>query len=163
MPDANFTGTANLQIITNDLASTLVGRPENRPDTVAINVSVPTEYSGLLATYYNNTDLSGTGIQRIDPSIDFNSQGDWGRETSPAPRIAGTNWSALLARQNPGHHDRRHTRSTSPATMASGSGSTTLTSMAGLTNRAVTYTLHDQPGGRAMVRDPHGVFPGRRR
>ncbi len=89
MPDANFQGVCNVTIATDNLASAVSGGEQTTTDTVAVNVSVPTEYSGLLATYYDNTDLSGTGVQRIDPSIDF-SMG----EVSPAPDVPGTYWSA---------------------------------------------------------------------
>jgi hypothetical protein len=93
MPGAGFTGTADLQITTNDLAPALFGGQQVTTNVVAINVAVPTEHSGLLATYYNSPDLSGTGVQRIDSAVDF-SMSDWGKEISPAPGVAGTNWSA---------------------------------------------------------------------
>ena len=92
-PDANYQGTCNLTITTNDLAPAVLGGAKTTTNTLAINVAIPSEYSGLLATYYDNTDLSGVGIQRIDPTIDF-SMGGWGSEVSPAPSIPGTNWSA---------------------------------------------------------------------
>ena len=55
---------------------------------------MPSDFSGLLGTYYNGTDLSGPGIQRIDTSIDMQSQGDWASPSSPAPGISDTYWSA---------------------------------------------------------------------
>ena len=40
----------------------------------------PVAYNGLLATYYNNDDFTGTTFQRIDSTINFN----WGTEGSPS-------------------------------------------------------------------------------
>ena len=89
MPDANYQGACNVTIATDDLAPVVSGGAKTTTSTVAVNVSVPTEYTGLLATYYDNIDLSGTGIQRIDTSINFNTG-----EVSLAPSIPGNNWSA---------------------------------------------------------------------
>ena len=58
MPDADFTGTAHLTITTNDLASGAVGGAKTTTDTVAINVSAPSQDSGLLGSYVNLTDLA---------------------------------------------------------------------------------------------------------
>ena len=93
LPDANFNGTVDLTVTTSNLASILSGGPKTATNTVAINFSVPTDYSGLLATYYGNTDLSGTGIQRVDSSIDFTID-NYSGTISPAPGIGGNNWSA---------------------------------------------------------------------
>ena len=49
---------------------------------------MPSGYQGLLATY-QSSDGSGPLVSRVDPSIDFN----WGNQGSPAPGIAGTNWT----------------------------------------------------------------------
>src|SRR6185436_11745122 len=45
--------------------------------------------TGLSATYYNNQDLSGTTVTRVDPVVDF----DWGLG-SPAPAIGADTFSA---------------------------------------------------------------------
>ena len=53
----DFLGTANLQITVNNQAPAFAdGGPKTTTATVAINVSMPSDYSGLLATYYNNSD-----------------------------------------------------------------------------------------------------------
>ena len=44
---------------------------------------------GLSATYYNNSDLTGSTVTRIDPTIDFN----WG-SGSPSPSIGANTFSA---------------------------------------------------------------------
>ena len=93
MPDANYLGTSHLTVTTTDLALGVAGGAKSTTNTIAVNVAMPTDYTGLFATYYDNTTLSGTGIQCIDTSIDFD-RGDWGSEVSPAPSIPGTNWSA---------------------------------------------------------------------
>ncbi len=92
-PDANFLGDCHLTVTTDDLALAVTGGPKTTTTSVAVNVAMPTEYTGLLATYYDSTDLSGPGVQRIDPTVDF-GMGNWGSEVSPAPSIPGTNWSA---------------------------------------------------------------------
>ena len=90
VPPVDFTGTANLQISTNDLASILAGGPKTDANTIAINVANPSSYSGLLGMYYNNLDATGTPVYRVDSTVNFN----WGTQGSPAPGISGTNWSA---------------------------------------------------------------------
>ncbi len=90
MPDADFAGTAHLQITSNDLASDAVGGAKTTTSTVAINVAMPSQYSGLLGTYYNSTDPTFAPVSRVDATIDFN----WGNQGSPAPGIQGSNWGA---------------------------------------------------------------------
>ena len=148
-----------MTITTNDLAPAVSGGAKTTTDTVAVNVAVPTEYSGLLATYYNNTDLSGTGIQRIDPSIDFN----WalGREVSPAPGIPGTNWSACWQGKI-----QATVTGTYTFYVTGDDGVRLWVNDAYVDGWTVPigHNLHadDRLGGRAMVHDPHGVLPGRR-
>ena len=85
----DFTGTDNLQITTSDLASILAGGPKTDAETVAINVSTPSTYAGLLGIYYNNLNGTGTPVYRIDPTVNFN----WGNQNAPASGIPGCNWS----------------------------------------------------------------------
>jgi hypothetical protein len=49
----------------------------------------PGDGDGLLATYYDHIDFSGPTVTRVDQTVDF----DWAGG-SPAPGIAGNNWSA---------------------------------------------------------------------
>ena len=95
MPVANATGPVTLQITTNDQAPTLAGGPKIDSDTLTINITAPSNTQGLLATFYSNMDFTGTTIQRIDSTINF----DWGFEGSPAPGIAGSHYSAVWAGQ----------------------------------------------------------------
>ena len=50
MPAADVSGDYTLTITTDNLASLVAGGAKTTTNTVAIDVSVPTEYSGLLAT-----------------------------------------------------------------------------------------------------------------
>jgi glucose/arabinose dehydrogenase len=50
---------------------------------------VPATGTGLSATYYDNIDLTGPTVTRIDPTVDFN----WGTG-SPAPSIGANTFSA---------------------------------------------------------------------
>ena len=86
----DFVGTANVQITTSDLDAILAGGPKITTDTVAINASLPSDFSGLLGAYYNNLSFTGTPVYRIDPTINF----DWGNQGSPAPGIVGSGWAA---------------------------------------------------------------------
>ena len=86
----DFVGTANVQITTSDLAAILAGGPKITTDTVAINASLPSDFSGLLGAYYSNLSFTGTPVYRIDPTINF----DWGNQGSPAPGIVGSGWAA---------------------------------------------------------------------
>ncbi|HZT40852.1 MAG TPA: chitobiase/beta-hexosaminidase C-terminal domain-containing protein [Chthonomonadaceae bacterium] len=49
----------------------------------------PGNGDGLWATYYNNLNLSGTHVNRIDSTVNFNWNGN-----PPAISIPGVNWSA---------------------------------------------------------------------
>jgi GH35 family endo-1,4-beta-xylanase len=49
----------------------------------------PNQAAGLTATYFDNVDLTGTAVTRIDPFVDF----DFG-EGSPAPGIGAESFSA---------------------------------------------------------------------
>jgi Tc toxin complex TcA C-terminal TcB-binding domain/ABC toxin N-terminal region/Neuraminidase-like domain/PA14 domain/Putative peptidoglycan binding domain/Salmonella virulence plasmid 28.1kDa A protein len=59
--------------------------------------------SGLAGTYFNNADLSGAGLLRIDPTIDF----DWGAG-SPDPAIGpgafSARWTGKLIAPNNGDY-----------------------------------------------------------
>ena len=69
MPDANFVETAHLTIATNDLDSGAVGGAKTTTSTVAINVAAPSQYSGLVGSYVNLTDLAlgKNATQSSDP------------------------------------------------------------------------------------------------
>ena len=75
---------------TTDLASFLDGGPKTTTSTIAINLSVPSDYQGLFAEYDNNPNFAAMPIDRIDPTINFN----WGNEGSPAPGVAGNSFTA---------------------------------------------------------------------
>ena len=72
------------------MASALTGGAKTTTSTVSIAITAPWQYNGLLGTYYNNADFTGTSVQRIDSAINF----DWGNEGSPIQGIDGTTWSA---------------------------------------------------------------------
>ena len=72
------------------MAPALTGGPKTTTSTVSIAITAPWQYNGLLGTYYNNADFTGTSVQRIDSAINF----DWGNEGSPIQGIDGTTWSA---------------------------------------------------------------------
>ena len=84
-PGTGFTGQVNLQMTTNDLAPAFTGGPRTDSDTVSITVA---SAQGFLATYFNNPDFTGTTVQRVDPTIDFNLSG-----ASPVAGIDATDWS----------------------------------------------------------------------
>ena len=60
----DYISAANLQITTNDMASVLTGGPQTTTSTVSIAITAPWQYSGLLGSYYNNADFTGTSVQR---------------------------------------------------------------------------------------------------
>lgn len=49
----------------------------------------PGNGDGLYATYFGNIDLTGTTVTHIDPTVDFNWNGN-----APIAGIGGSNWSA---------------------------------------------------------------------
>ena len=158
VPTVDFTGTDNLQITTNDLASILAGGPKTDADTVAINVSDPSSYSGLLGIYYNNLDATGTPVYRVDPTVNF----DWGNQGSPASGIQGTNWSASWQGQVLANDSGMYTFYATGGRRRSPLGQRSIdVRRLELPGRHHLFG-HDLLGGRAVVLDPHGLFPGRR-
>ena len=78
--NSQYIGADNVKITVNDMASPLTGGPQAPTSTVPITIAAPWQYNGLLATYYDNDDFTGTSYQRIDSSINFN----YGTEGSPS-------------------------------------------------------------------------------
>ena len=78
-PGTGYTGQVSLQITTNDMGPAFAGGSKSDADTVAITVA---NSQGFLATYYSNPDFTGTAVQTVDPTIDFNWNG-----SSPASGI----------------------------------------------------------------------------
>ena len=87
---SGYISSAALQITTDDMAPALTGGGKTCTSTVNIDINAPGEYSGLLATYYSNSDFTGTSYQRVDPNVNF----EWGFiDPSPMPGIGPNNWS----------------------------------------------------------------------
>ena len=71
-------------------ASHTVSTPAaNTTYTATYRVSTGGSVNGLRATYYNNIDLTGTTVTRVDPTIDFT----WG-SGSPSPSVGADTFSA---------------------------------------------------------------------
>jgi hypothetical protein len=87
---STYISSANLQITTDDMAPALTGGSKLATSTVAIDIHAPWQYNGLLATYYNNPDFTGTTVQRVDTQINF----EGGNAVSPAAGIDGNTFSA---------------------------------------------------------------------
>ena len=85
-----YSGTVSLQMTTRDQAPAAVGGSKTDVGTIAINVAATPQYHGLVATYWNNQDFTGTSVQQLDSTINF----DWGQQGSPTAGIDGTTWSA---------------------------------------------------------------------
>ncbi len=66
--------------------------------------ALPISSPGFVATYFNNSDLTGTSITRIDPSINFN----WGTG-SPDPAIGADTFSARWTGQIMAQHSETYT------------------------------------------------------
>jgi hypothetical protein len=80
-------GPATLQITATDPGTPTGARTSST--TIQIGAVQP-QSAGLLATFYSDTNLQIPVTARIDSAINF----DWGFQTSPAPGVPGTNWSA---------------------------------------------------------------------
>lgn len=85
-PGAAYAGSLNLRITTNDMAPAFAGGSKSDTKTVTITVA---SANGFLATYYDNPNFTGTPIQAVNPTVDFNWNG-----TSPAAGIDASDWSA---------------------------------------------------------------------
>ena len=157
MPDTDFAGTAHLQITSNDLASDAVGGAKTTTSTVAINVAMPSQYSGLLGTYYNSNDPTFAPVSRVDSTIDFN----WGNQGFARAGHPGSQLGRHLAGDGDGQLQRRlhvlrhRRRRRSPM----GERPVAMRWLAGPERHRILG--HNPPGGRAIVLDPHGLFPGR--
>lgn len=92
MPEVNFDDTAKLTITTNTATSLMMGTPQIK--TIDLKYAVPTTTTGLVATYYNNTNLSGPGVQRVDSAIDFDIPWSGVGDSLTTPGIPQENWSA---------------------------------------------------------------------
>ena len=64
------------------------GTSDDHADWADAKLTVATG-NGLSATYYNNADLTGTSVSRIDPAVNFNWQ-----QASPVAGIAAGTFSA---------------------------------------------------------------------
>jgi hypothetical protein len=84
---AGNSGAAALQITASDDSTPTGSRSST--STVPIG-AVQSQNAGLLATYYADVNLGTPVTSRIDSAINF----DWGNQGSPAPGVAGVNWSA---------------------------------------------------------------------
>ena len=66
-----------------------ISTPATSTTYTATYREVPAATGGLSATYYDNVDLTGATVSRVDPTVDF----DWGTG-GPAPGIAADTFSA---------------------------------------------------------------------
>ena len=135
MPDANFTGTADMTVTTNNLASPLLGGPKPIPTPSPSTSPSPRNTRDSSPPITTAPTYPGRASNASIPRSTLTRQTQGGNESHPL-RGSQHQLVCLLAGQNPGHHHRRPTRSMSPGTTASDSGSTTLMSTAGLINRA---------------------------
>ena len=85
----------------------MTGGPKDCTSTVSISIAAPGVFKGLLATYYDNTDFTGTSVQRVDRNINF----DWGYGGSPAQGVLtdGNNWSARWVGEIKADHTETYT------------------------------------------------------
>lgn len=79
-----ITGSAQLAAL-----EILPVEPPTTPAPTPTPTPTPVSQTGLTATYFDNKDLSGKGITRIDPTIDFN----WGSQ-APMAGIQNNQFSA---------------------------------------------------------------------
>ena len=97
-------------------------------------------------------------VTRIDPTVNF----DWGNQGTPAAGISGANWTAswqgeVTADYTRKLHVLRHRGRWRPRV---GQRSVAVRRLE-LPGRHDLFG-HDRLAGRAVVLDPHGLFPGRR-
>ncbi len=86
-PGADYLGQVELQITTCDMAPAFAGGSKSDSDVMAVTVAGD---KGFLATYFSNPDFSGTAVQAVDPTIDFN----WNGASPARGHRRGSNWSA---------------------------------------------------------------------